>query len=320
MNNHRLQIPDQMKAALTTRYGGPEVIKIKEVPLPILKPGMILVRVEASAVNSGDARTRSLEAKQPVKTLMRLALGLKKPRQPILGTVYAGTVAAVERDVTTFKPGDRVFGATPGMSFGCHAQYAAVPQNSAIALMPEKADAGEMASLVFGGSAALFFLEKAGAAPGKKALIYGASGAVGSMAVQIACSLGMQVTAVASRRNLGLLSSFAIDSVLAYDTPDFRLPEASFNLVLDAVGKLPKNQARTALKPGGTYTTVGGTTVSKETSEQIRQLAEWFKEGKLKPIIHQRFAFEEIRAAHTLVDTQHKTGSAVLMIQQEDSI
>ena len=175
-----------------------------------------------------------------------------------------------------------------------------------------------MASLVFGGATALFFLEKAGAVPGKKALIYGASGAVGSMAVQIARNLGMDVTAVAGKRNHALILSLGADSFLPYDAPDFRLPAASYDLVFDAVGKLPKNQALAALKPGGRYETVGGMAVSKETSAHIRKLAQWFKEGRLRPVIQQRFAFEDIRAAHALADSGHKTGSAVLILKQEE--
>jgi NADPH:quinone reductase-like Zn-dependent oxidoreductase len=318
MNSNRHRLPERMKAALATRYGGSEVIEIKAVPLPPLKPGMVMVRVEASTVNSADARTRGLQVAQPMKTLMRLALGLTKPRRPILGTVYAGTIAALGEGVTRFKVGDRVMGCTPGMRFGCHAQYVAAPQNSAIALMPLGADVGEMASLLFGGTTALFFLEKAGVAPGMKVLIYGASGAVGTMAVQIACHLGMQVAAVCGKRNQNLVTTLGADRFIAYDTPEFKLPGAAYDLVLDAVGKLPKNQALAALKPGGTYATVGGTTVSKETAAHIQQLAAWFTQDKLKPVIQQRFAFEDIRSAHALVDTGHKTGSVVLVVQQEE--
>jgi NADPH:quinone reductase-like Zn-dependent oxidoreductase len=161
-------LPKQMRAALAMRYGGPEVIKIMEVPLPVLKPDMVMVRVEASAVNSGDSRTRALQATEPIKTLMRLVLGLKRPRRPILGTVYAGKVAATGKGVTAFNVNDKVFGATPGMSFGCHAQYVAVPQDSAIALMPKDADPAEIASLIFGGATALFFSGESKRSPGKE--------------------------------------------------------------------------------------------------------------------------------------------------------
>ncbi len=316
MNNKAL--PQTMKAAVAARYGGPEVIEIREVPLPELKPGMVLVKVEAGAVNSGDARARGLQVAQPMKTLMRLVLGVRRLRRPVLGTVYAGAVAAVGEGATGFTAGDRVFGATPGMSFGGHAEYVAVPQGSALARMPEGADMGDMASLVFGGATALFFLYKAGAAPGNKALIYGASGAVGSMAVQIARNLGMQVTAVASEKNRELVTSLGADAFLAYDAPGFRLPDAEYDLVLDAVGKLPKHQAQPALKPGGRYATVGGTAVSKETAAHMKQLADWFYEGKLKPVIQRRFAFSDIRKAHALADSGRKVGSAVILMDEQE--
>lgn len=265
MNRFKKSVPDRMKAALAIRYGGPEVIKIMEVPLPVLTSDMVMVRVEASAVNSGDARTRGLKVEEPMKTLMRLVLGFNKPRRPILGTVYAGTIAAIGRDVSAFNVGDKVFGATPGMSFGCHAQYVAVSQDSAIALMPEGAEAGDIVSLIFGGATALYFFEKAGASARKNALIYGASGAVGSMAVQIARNLGMQVTGVASGKNEELVLSLGADQFLDYTHPSFRLPPAHYDLVFDAVGKLPKSVAKQSLSPGGAYTTVGGSSVSKET-------------------------------------------------------
>ena len=311
---NKKHLPKSMQAAVALRYGGPEVVEIREVPLPEPRPGMVLVKVEAGAVNSGDARARGLQVAQPMKTLMRLVLGVKRLRKPILGTVYAGTVAALGEGTTAFKPGDRVFGATPGMSFGGHAEYVAVPQDSALAPVPEGANMGDIVSLAFGGATALFFLEKAGAAPGKKALIYGASGAVGTMATQIAKNLGMEVAAVAGEKNRALVTSLGADSFQAYDAPGFKLPDASYDLVLDAVGKLPQKQARAALKPGGRYATVGGTAVSKETAKHMRQLADWYSAGKLKPVIQQRFAFSDIRKAHELVDGGHKVGSAVILM------
>lgn len=318
MSSFKNNLPARMKAALVTCYGGPETIKIMEVPLPVLKPGMMMVRVEAGAVNSADARTRSLQVEEPMRTLMRLALGIRKPRQPILGTVYAGTVVAISKEVTAFNVGDRVFGATPGTSFGCHAQYVAVPQKSAVALIPKDKESAEIASLVFGGATALFFLEKAGTGSGKKALIYGASGAVGSMAVQIARNLGMHVAGVAGSKSEDLIISLGVDHFLDYTHPAFRLPRAQYDLVFDAVGKLSKKLAKQSLKPGGAYVTVGGTSVSKETKHHMERLAEWYVSGRLRPVIQRRFAFDDIRKAHALVDTGHKQGNVILMMPEEE--
>ncbi len=308
-------LPTTMRAALATRYGGPEVIEIRDIPVPAVKPGMILAKVAATSVNSGDARARGLQVAQPIKTLMRLVLGIKHLRQPILGTVYAGHVVALGEGITNFRIGDPIFGATPGMRFGCHAQYVSIPQDSAIAHVPSGADTAEMVSLVFGGATALFFLEEADAAPAKKALIYGASGAVGTMAVQIARNLGMDVTAVASEKNRALVCGLGAQNFLAYDVPGFALPANCYDIVLDAVGKLPKRIAESALGPAGKYVTVAGTTVSKETSTHIQQLAKWYEEGKLQPVIEQRFPFEQVRQAHELVDSGHKRGSVVLEVE-----
>ncbi len=318
MSGLKNDLPKKMRAAVVTGYGGPELIKIMDVPLPVLKEGMVMVRVEASAVNSADVRTRALRAEEPVRTLMRMVLGFRRPRRPILGTVYAGSIAAVGEGVTTFKVGDRVFGATPGMSFACHAQYVAVPEKSAMALMPETGTAAEMVSLVFGGSAALFFLEKAKASPGKKALIYGASGAVGSMAVQVARNLGMHVSGVASAKNEDLLTALGAEHFLDYTHPGFQLPQGQYDLLFDAVGKLSGKLARQALKPGGVYTTVAGMAVSRECKRHLELLADWYVSDKLQAVIQECVPFADIVKAHHIVDTGHKRGSIVLLMGQEE--
>lgn len=310
---HASSLPPLMKAALAEAYGGPDVIVLREVPLPKAKPGEMLVRVRASAVNSADARARSLSVPQPLQTAMRLALGLTKPRRPILGTVFAGTVE-VPGSKGLFQKGDRVFGCAPGMAFGCHAQYVAVPADGPVAKMPEGSAFEEMASLPFGGATALFFLSSAGAAAGRHALIYGAAGAVGSMAVQAAKAMGMRVTAVAGGRHAQLLAALKPDAFLDYTAPGFALPQKAFDIVFDAVGRLPKKQALPLLRRGGRYATTGGLAVSKETAAHMRQLADWYKEGQIKPVIGQRFAFGDIRKAHALADTGHKWGSAVVTL------
>lgn len=319
MQTKEKSLPDSMRAAVVSRYGGPEVIEIINMPLPVLKPDMLMVKICASTVNSADVRTRALQAKEPLRSFMRLALGIKRPRQSILGTVYAGVVAAAGKDVKAYKAGDRVFGASPGMSFGCHAEYVAVKEESAIALVPEGAKMADIASLVFGGATALFFLEKAGTAQGKTALIYGASGAVGSMAVQIAGNLGLHVTGVSSAKNRKLLMSLGAEKFIDYTAPGFNIPAAKYDIVFDAVGKLPKKMALQALNRGGKYVTVGGASVSKENKKHMESLAQWCAVGKLKPVIHERFNFEDIRKAHALVDTGHKKGSVVLLIDKEEN-
>ncbi|NMD37767.1 MAG: NAD(P)-dependent alcohol dehydrogenase [Christensenellaceae bacterium] len=311
-------LPERMLAALVTGYGGPEVIEIKEVPLPILKPNMVMVRVEVSAVNSADVRTRSLLAKEPLKTLMRLALGFRKPRQPILGTVFSGTVVATSSEVNSFKVGDAVFGSSPGMSYGCHAQYVAVPASSAMALMPQSMDFDEAAALPFGGNTALYFLEKHGAKKGESILINGAAGAVGSMAVQIAKNMGLNVTGVASDKNKALVLELGANHFIDYTSGKIFNPDVQYDIIMDTVGKLNKTQANKALKADGSFINVCGSDVSKENRQQVERLAKWFEEGKLKAVINNILPFKEIREAHRIVDTGHKRGSVLINMYEEE--
>lgn len=317
MNSLDSGLPERMEAAQATGYGGPEVIKIVEVPLPALQPGMIMVRVSASAVNSGDARTRGLQAEEPIKTLMRLVLGWRRPRQPILGTVFSGTVAALGAKVTSFKVGDAVFGSSPGMRYGCHARYAAIPASGPVALMPPSMSFQEAAALPFGGNTAQYFLEKHKAQAGESILINGAAGAVGTMAVQIAGILGLEVTGVASGRNKALVQELGASHFIDYTLGRVFVPGVKYDLVMDTVGKLNKAQATAALKPGGRFINVCGGDVARENRQQTERLAQWFEAGSIKAVIDKALPMEEAREAHRIVDTGHKRGSVILMMNQE---
>lgn len=306
-----------MKAIVCPRYGGPEVLELRDLPMPECKPDGLLVKVHATAVNSGDARIRGLQVKGPMRLMMRLVLGWNKPRQPVLGTVYTGVVEAVGADVTALKPGDVVWGCTPGLSLSTHAEVVAVPEASAVAKKPASLSFQDAAALLFGGTTALFFLQKAGARAGQHALVYGASGAVGTAAVQIARNLGLKVTAVASARNEELVRGLGADEFLDYTAPGFQLPGQQYDVVFDAVGKLTTSAGKAALKPGGAFVTVGGAAVSKETKEHLNQLAQWAEAGKLTPVIDRVWPLEEAAAAHALVDSGRKRGSAVLLVQPQ---
>ncbi len=320
MNSSKSSLPERMRAAQVTRYGGPEVINITEVPLPAVKPGTMLVRVAASAVNSGDVRTRGLQVDEPIRTLMRLVLGFRKPRQPILGTVFSGTVAALGSGVTSFKVGDAVFGSSPGMRYGCHAEYVTIPASGPVALMPKSTGFDEAAALPFGGNTALYFLEKHGAKAGESILINGAAGAVGTMAVQIAKNLGLEVTGVVSEKNRALVCALGADRFIDYTRDNVFAPGVRYDLILDTVGKLDKTRVKAALKPGGRFINVCGSDVSKENRQQVERLAQWFEAGTLKAAIYNTLPMDEIREAHRIVDTGHKRGSVVLMMQQEERI
>lgn len=318
MNTLKIDLPERMKATWVTRYGGPEAIQIVDVPLPAVKPGMVLVRVAASAVNSGDVRTRGLQAKEPVKTLMRLVLGLHRPRQPILGTVFSGTVAALGAGVTSFRVGDAVFGSSPGMRYGCHAQYVAIPASGPMACTTPSMGFAEAAALPFGGNTALYFLEKHGAKAGESILINGAAGAVGTMAVQIARNLGLGVTGIAGGKNEALVRGLGAHRFIDYTRDRIFAPGMRFDLILDTVGKLDKVQAKAALKPGGRFVNTCGSDVAKENHRQVERLAQWYDAGKLKAVIHSTLPMDDVQGAHRIVDTGHKWGSVVLMIRQEE--
>lgn len=303
-----------MKAAVYESYGPPSVVHLSEVPIPVCKDDQVLVQIGASAVNSADVRIRSLDVAGPLKMIMRLVLGWRKPRQPILGTVFAGTVVAKGPSVKALQIGDRLFGCTPGLSLGCHAHYVCVPIKAAIAKSPEHATDLEAVSLVFGGTTALSFLDRVPSKAGTTLLVYGASGAVGCMAVQVAKLLGFHVTASASEKNRAAVLSLGPDAFLAYTNEELDRCTTRFAVIFDAVGKLTAAQKRRYLISKGRFLTVGGSRVAKETKEQLQQLSRWFDESKLHPMIDSTYGFSEIVAAHTRADTKHKVGSVVVVM------
>lgn len=302
-----------MKAVICSRYGGPEVLQIADVRKPVPKTGEILVRVMASAVNTADTRTRGLQVSGPMKLAMRLLLGWNAPRQPILGTVFAGIVDETNTDF--YKNGDRVFGYTSGVSYGCHAEFVSVKADGAVAIMPENSTFEEAVSLIFGGTAALYFIGKADYSAGEKLLVYGASGAVGTAAVQIGSALGLKVTGVASGANEELVRSLGASDFIDYMQEDFTLKGPGYDIIFDAVGKTGKASAKKALKPEGRFITVGGSSVAKETKEMLEQLKVWFEQGKLKAVIDRTYDLEKAAEAHAYVDKGHKKGNVVLKIQ-----
>lgn len=301
-----------MKAIITTRYGGTEVLQAGELPKPVIKANQILVNVKASSVNSGDVRVRSLGVRGFARFAMRLAMGWTRPRNPVLGTVFAGTVAEIGPDVKSFKLGDEVFGMT-GMKMGAHAEYLAVPENSAVWFMPQGASFEEAAALVFGGTTALYFLDKAPMGPGEKVLVYGASGAVGTSVVQIAAARGAAVTAMASERNFSLLRSLGAQACLDYHATPLQQLEGSYDLVFEAVGIHPKAVSKHLLAPSGRYLAVGPMTeMAKESREQLQALKTLFEAGKLKPVIDRSYTWDEIREAHAYVDSGRKRGNVTI--------
>ncbi|MFY7840679.1 MAG: NAD(P)-dependent alcohol dehydrogenase [Lacibacter sp.] len=304
-----------MKAVICTQYGSPEVLQIQEVAKPIPGRNQMLVRIVATAVNSGDVRVRSLDVKGWMKLLMRLVLGFSKPRKPILGTVFSGVVETVGDNVTKFKAADKVFGMT-GFNFGTHAEYIAVDQNDYVIEMPVNASFEEAAAIIFGGHTAIYFLDKAKIAdkPNKKILIIGATGSVGTSAIQLAKHYRADITAVCSSRGQKLVEELGVTNIILYDKEDFTKREEKFDIIFDAVGTSGRRQCKKLLKRNGVYKNVS--TYASETIQQLQLIKELFEQAELKAVIDKTFQMEEIIEAHRYVESGRKKGNVILKISE----
>jgi NADPH:quinone reductase-like Zn-dependent oxidoreductase len=307
-----------MKAVICERYGPPEVLKIQEVNKPTPNSQEVLVKIIATAVNSADIRIRGLKVPGVMRVVMRFVLGFTKPRQPILGVVLSGVIEAVGDEVKDFKPGDEVYAAT-GFKCGAYAEYITVKASKAIALKPKKASFEEAAAIPFGGTAALYFLKKAGieAEKEQKVLIYGASGAVGSAAVQIAKHFGAEVTAVCGNDSTEMVKSLGADHIIVYTKEDFIESGGQYGIIFDAVGKTSKKACAKLLAPAGRYVTVDSLDVASETNKQLQFLSELFDNGEYKAVIDRMYALEDIVEAHRYVDQGKKKGNVVITVSRK---
>ena len=306
-----------MKAAVYEAYGTPEVLRIREVEKPAPKENELLVRVYATTVTIGDTIMRSLNI--PVtgvqRIMARLYLGWRKPRRAVLGMELAGRVEAVGSKVTRFKPGDDVFGSTFALNFGGHAEYKCLPENGELALKPANLTFEEAAALTGGGMTALHCLDQAKIQAEQRVLVYGASGAVGTNAVQLASRhFGAVVTGVCSARNLDLVKSLGAAEAIDYTREDFSLPKETYDVVFDAVGKLDQAQAKRALKPGGMYLNVHSASGSANRVEILLRIKELAEVGKIRPVIDRVYPLEQIADAHRYVDAGHKRGNVAVRV------
>lgn len=303
-----------MKAIICTGYGPPEVLRVEEVPKPTPKKNEILVRIMASAVNSGDVRVRGLDVNGFMKLIMQLVLGISKPRKPILGTVFSGVVEEIGAQVTSFEVGDSVFGMT-GFKFGAHAEYITVHQNSNVILKPHNASFEESAAIIFGGQTAIHFLNEAKLSdrPGTKILIIGATGAVGTAAIQIASYYKADITVVCSSDGQPLVHDLGVKKVILYDKQDLRNHAETYDVVFDAIGKSSKKSYKHLLSKNGIYKSVSSGYAS-ETIQQLQLLKELFEKGVYKATIDKTYEMDEIIEAHRYVDTGRKKGNVVLKI------
>lgn len=309
-----------MKAFIFTKYGPPEVLRLADIPKPSPRSNEVLVKIHATTVTIGDCRMRSFTVPPEQWLMARIYLGIFKPRRPILGMELAGEIESIGRKVTRFKPGDLIFASTFEANFGGYAEYKCFPENGMLALKPELLTFGEAAAAVGGGETALRCLIRASIQPGQKVLVYGASGAVGTNAVQIACNLfGAEVTGVCSAANLDLVKSLGAAHVLDYTRQDFSLQGSDYDVVFDSVAKFPTAQARNALKPGGIYLNVHRDSHHKNglsPLQELKRLKDLLEARVFKPVIDRVYPFEQIVEAHRYVETGHKKGNVVIHILQ----
>jgi NADPH:quinone reductase-like Zn-dependent oxidoreductase len=309
-----------MKAIVCTKYGLPEVLQLQEVEKPTPKQNEVLIKIHATAVTASDCIIRGFKVPRHLWLPMGLAIGFTKPRKSILGMVLAGEIEAVGKAVRRFEPRSQVY-AFNILRFGTYAEYTCLPENSVIAVKPSNVTYEEATAIPYGGLLALHFLRKGQIQSGQHVLIYGASGAVGTAAVQLARSFGATVTGVCSGTHVALVQSLGAEYVLDY-TKEKRVPSgARYDVIFDAVGKAKssplKVQCKEDLTPKGTSLSVDEGRPEVRI-EGLRFLTELIEAGKLQAVIDRRYPLEQMAEAHRYVETGHKQGNVVITVVQNN--
>ena len=305
-----------MKAVVCTRYGPPEVLRVEERATPVPRQNEVRIRIRATAVTSSDCYVRGLNLSPAYRLMARLALGWNAPRQPVLGMVLSGEVDSVGLDARSFDVGEPVFG-FDRHRFGTYAQYVCWPEDGLLATRPANLTDDQAAAIPYGGLLALHFLRKADVRAGQRVLIYGASGAVGTSAVQLARHLGAQVTGVCSTANVDLVASLGATTVVDYTREDFMDRAERYDLIFDAVGKRKSAAAlrrcRQVLAPGGACVSVDDGR-PKLRREDLVLLSELATKGEIRPVIDRTYALDDMVDAHRYVDNGHKRGNVVVAV------
>jgi len=326
-----------MKAVVYEKYGPPDVLELREVEKTTPKDNEILIKTHAATVTSGDWRVRSLNIPVGFGLIARLVLGFSRPRQPILGTELAGKIESVGKDVRKFKVGDQVF-AFGDASMGCYVEYKCMSEDGLVALKPSNLTYDEAAALSFGGTTALDFFRRGKLQSGERVLVNGASGGVGTAAVQLAKHFGADVTGVCSAANVELVRSLGAAHVIDYTKEDFTQNGETYDVIVDTVGTAPFSRSKNSLRESGRLLMVLGSlpdmlqipwasmTSNKKIiagpatvrAEDLRFLAQLAQAGEFKPVIDRRYPFEQIVEAHRYVDTGRKKGNVVITLEQGD--
>ena len=327
-----------MKAIVCPKYGPPEVLQYQDVETPTPKANEVRIKIHTATVTAGDCELRGFYIAKWIRIPMGIYMGFRKPKTPILGMELAGEVDAIGKDVNNFKVGDRIFG-TPGMNFGAYAQYTCFGSNECITTIPDEVSYEDAVTIPVGGANGLHFVRKSNIQAGEKVLLNGAGGSIGTYAIQLAKSLGAEITAVDSAEKLDMLKTIGADHVIDYRTEDFTQNGVQYDVIIDIVGKSDYSNSLKSLKKNGRYIlgnpTLNGMFRSMFTNrmsdkkviwaladnlvENLDYLKSLLAKGELKAVIDKRYPLEEVPTAHHYVEEGHKAGHLVINIEHQDS-